>query len=103
MATRPQIRMMHGQMNRLGLADDRDERLALISGLVHRPLTTSNDLTHDEAQTVIVAASGARTADELRALLAASEQAEAEARAAADQVDDPLPDPEVDPDAADES
>jgi hypothetical protein len=77
LASRAQLRMMFGRVNALeGLdPEDREERLALISGIIHRDLASANDLSHDEAQTVILAATSVKTAEELRAFIARTDEA----------------------------
>lgn len=45
--------MMMGHFSRFGLGDDRDERLAVLSTLVGRPVGSANDLTRQEASRVI--------------------------------------------------
>jgi hypothetical protein len=65
--TRAQSRMLLARFKELGVTD-RDERLALLSDLLGRPLDTSNDLTKQDATWLL---DGLKTLDDRDALLAA--------------------------------
>lgn len=66
---RSSVRMILRQFDRLGLGDDRDERLAITTGIVGREVTTTNDLTVEEAGKVLTAVGSCRDATELRNVL----------------------------------
>ena len=65
--TRPQSRMLLARFKELGV-EDRDERLALLSDLIGRPLDTSNDLTKQDATWLL---DGLKSVEDRDALLAA--------------------------------
>ncbi len=52
-ATRRQLTSLHAQLTRAGVTD-RGEKLAVIAGIVGRPITSSKDLTISEANRVQV-------------------------------------------------
>jgi hypothetical protein len=79
LANRAQVRMLHMQFKRLGLDEDRPERLALIAGIVGHDVESSNDLTADEASEVTATISSTKTAEDLRLLLAARDEATTDA------------------------
>lgn len=52
--TKAQLQMLHASFTEVGVKD-RDERLATASGVIGRDITSSNDLTKDEASSLISA------------------------------------------------
>lgn len=60
-ASRPQMRMMHAEFNRQGISD-RTERLAYCSGVIEREITSTDQLTKDDATRIIDALTITETA-----------------------------------------
>jgi hypothetical protein len=51
-ASRPQVGKIHACLGALHVTD-RSEKLRILSAVVYRPITSSNDLTRDEAHVCI--------------------------------------------------
>ncbi|MFF9270467.1 AAA family ATPase [Streptomyces rochei] len=90
--TAPQMRMMHALFTRVGLGakEDREQRLQATSLIIGRPIGSANELTIDEAKTLLdslnlYAERGESAAADFAAMVVGLE-AEAEASWAADDV-----------------
>lgn len=68
-ATRKQIGRVHACLGALGVTD-REQKLRILSAVVYRPITTSNELTFDEAHVVIDTLENAAGKDDPAAWLA---------------------------------
>lgn len=75
--SKAQGRMQHGQFHALSV-EDRDERLHITSVIVGREVTSSSDLTHDEASILIDTLGRAKDYNALNMILEAVEQERAE-------------------------
>jgi hypothetical protein len=68
--TKPQSRMLFARLSELGVDnDDREERLAILSGVLGREITSSNDLTREDAQGLLDGLAGLTDRAALYALL----------------------------------
>jgi hypothetical protein len=86
MVNRPTLRAMFREFGRIGVRDeDREDRIEVLSAIAGRDLTSSNDLTQDEATRVLTFLTASQDLPSLRVLIEST---------TVEALDEPLPEPE---------